>query len=75
MSQCFFDFMLQRSLPEHTVKRAREDALALCEPTSKRLHGAPGMEPRLPTMGNSLSLQFIPTSLAGIALLGLKLAI
>jgi hypothetical protein len=54
---------------------AREEALALCEPTSNRLHGALGVEPRLPAMGNSLFLQFIPTSLAGIALPGLKLAI
>jgi hypothetical protein len=55
--------------------RAREDALDLCEPTSKRLHGAPSVEPRLSATGNSLFLQFIPTSLVGIALSGLKLAI
>jgi hypothetical protein len=61
--------------PEPSAKRAREDAPTLSEPTSKRLHGAPSVELRLPAMGNSLFLQFIPTSLAGIALLGLKLAI
>jgi hypothetical protein len=67
--------MQQGPSPEPFVKRAREDALALCEPTSKRLHGALDVESRLPATGSSLFLQFIPTSLAEIALSGLNLAI
>jgi hypothetical protein len=40
--------------PEPSTKRDREDAPVHRESTSRRLHGAPGEELRLPAMGNSL---------------------
>jgi hypothetical protein len=53
---------------ETSIKRAQEGTSAPCEPTSKRLCGAPGKELRLPATGNSLPLCLLPTSLAEIVL-------